>query len=166
MRFPARLTCLAFTSIALAPAWAGPASVESNIDRAIEQANAMVKLGVSQPEIERWLLQQVQGDSDPGQDSPATVTVQTAPPTWDVYATAAWVEQKTAMTGGAESQGENVYIRTRLDTSQADEGLIYGQAEKADVDQRGTEAADPLHAPNSAQRTDDVRVGAGGPTRQ
>ena len=166
MHFPPRLTCLLLSSLALGGAWAGsPASVESNIDRAIGQANALVKLGVPQPEIERWLLQQVKGGGDSGPDSPATVTVQTPPPRWDVYATAAWAEQKTAMTGGAESQRENVYIRTRLGVNPADEGLVYGQAE-ADVDQRGTQAPDSLHAPDSPQRADDVRVGAGGPTRQ
>ena len=165
MHFPLRLTCLLVTSIALAPAWAGSASVESNIDRAIEQANAMVKLGVPQPEIERWLLQQVRDGGDPGQDSPATVTVQTPPPRWDVYATAAWAEQKTALSGGAESQRENVYIRTRLGVNSADEGLVYGPVE-ADVDQRGAQAADALHAPDPPQRTDDVRIGAGGSTRQ
>lgn len=161
-----RLTTLLVSSLVLARAWAGPTVAESDVDRAIDEANAMVKLGVPSSVIDQWLLHQVKGGGDPGQDSSTTMTTQTPPPAWDVYATAAWTGQERAAGRGAELQKENVYIAARLGASQADEGVPDGQPEEADVDQRGAQATHPLHAANLSHRTDDVRVGAGGPARQ
>lgn len=141
--------------------WAGTATPESSIDAAIAQANAMVRLGMPQAEVEHWLLEQVQGVGSASRTA-ASVTVQTPPPSWNVYAVAAWKQQE----GSAESQRENVYIRARLDTSQADEGLSDGQPEEAGVDQRGTQAADALHPQASPQRANHVRSGVGRSDRQ
>ena len=159
------LAGLVLSSLALASAGAAPAPVESSVDRAIAQANAMVKLGMPPSEVEQWLLSQVKShDTD---DAGTTVTVQTPPPSWDVYATAAWAAQEKVTTRSAESQGEDVFTRTRLGGRLPDQDFPHGPYQQAaDVHQRGPQAADAVYAPGTAQRTDDVRGGTGGPARQ
>lgn len=136
---------------------------QANIDAAIAQANAMVKLGMPANEVEQWLLQQVRS----GGGAQTSITVQSPPPGWDAYAVASWKQQEQAATGGAKPQGEDVYTRTRLGTYPPDQDLPHGTSDQAaDVHQRGAQAANPVHAPSTSPRTDDVRSGVGGPARQ
>lgn len=99
---------------------AGAAPVRTNIDTALAEANAMAKLGIPTQVIDAWLLQQIKGTGNlPTEVS--SVTVQTPPPPWDVYAAAAWKQQENDVTGSDQLQRENDYTRTRLGPSSADQ---------------------------------------------
>ena len=125
---------------------AGAAPPPTNIDTAIAEANAMVKLGIPTQVIDAWLLRQVKG-ADDGRTATSPITVQTPPPSWDVYAAAAWTRQERGATGSDELQRENVYTRTRLGSSSADQDLSHATSGQAvEIDQGRAQASNVLPA--------------------
>lgn len=142
------MPCLA--TLVLGIAQASAASPQANIDTAITEANAMVKLGIPTQVIDAWLLRQVKGANTTG-TAPSAVTVQTPPPSWDVYAAAAWKQQQRGATGSDELQRENVYTRTRLGLSSADQDLPHATSGQAgEIDQGRTQASNVLPAQAAA----------------
>src|SRR6185437_11029654 len=136
------IPCLATLVLGIAPANA--ASPPTNIDTAIAEANAMVKLGMPTQVIDAWLLRQAKG-ADSSRTATSTVTVQTPPPSWDVYAVAAWTRQERGATGSDQLQRENVYTRTRLGLRSADQDLPHATSGQAlEIDQGRTQATNAL----------------------
>ncbi len=141
------MLCLATLVLGIAQASAAPP--QTNIDTAITEANAMVKLGIPTQVIDAWLLRQVKGAGTSG--TAATVTVQTPPPSWDVYAAAAWKRQERRATGSDELQRENVYARTRLGLSSTDQDLPHATSGQAlEIDQGRAQASNVLPAQAAA----------------
>ncbi len=113
-----RLTFLA--ALVLGVPGAGAAPTQSNINAAIAEANAMVKLGIPTQVIDAWLLKQIKGVGTV-QTPDSAVAVQAPPPSWDVYARAAWKQQESDARGSDQLQRENDGTRTRLGLSSADQ---------------------------------------------
>lgn len=142
------MPCLA--TLVLGTAQAATAPSQTNVDTAIAEANAMVKLGIPTQVIDAWLLRQVKG-AGTSRTATSTVTVQTPPPSWDVYAAAAWTRQERSATGSDELQRENVYTRTRLGLSSADQDLHHVTSGQAlEIDQGRTQASNVLPAQTAA----------------
>jgi hypothetical protein len=138
------MPCLATLVLGIAQASAAPP--QTNIDTAIAEANAMVKLGIPTQVIDAWLLRQVKG-AGTSRTATSAVTVQTPPPSWDVYAAAAWTRQERGATGSDELQRENVYTRTRLGLSSADQDLPHVTSGQAlEIDQGRAQASNTLPA--------------------
>ena len=142
------MPCLA--TLVLGTAQAATAPSQTNVDTAIAEANAMVKLGIPTQVIDAWLLRQVKG-AGTSRTATSTVTVQTPPPSWDVYAAAAWTRQERSATGSDELQRENVYTRTRLGLSSADQDLPHVTSGQAlEIDQGRAQASNAIPAPAGA----------------
>jgi hypothetical protein len=142
------MPCL--VTLVLGIASASAASPPTNVDTAIAEANAMVKLGIPTQVIDAWLLRQVK-EAGTSRTATSAVTVKTPPPSWDVYATAAWTRQERGATGSDELQRENVYTRTRLGLSSADQDLPHATSGQAlEIDQGRAQASNVLSAQTAA----------------
>ena len=142
------MPCLATLVLGIAPASAAPPP--TYVDTAIAEANAMVKLGIPTQVIDAWLLRQVKG-AGTSRTATSAATVQTPPPSWDVYAAAAWKQQQRGATGSDELQRENVYTRTRLGLSSADQDLPHATSGQAlEIDQGRAQASNAIPAPAGA----------------
>lgn len=125
---------------------AGAAPIRTDVNTVLAEANAMVKLGIPTQVIDTWLLQQIKGTGNPPTEA-SGVTMQTPPPTWDVYAAAAWKQQENDVTGSDQLQRENDYTRTRLGSSSADQDLPHATSGQAlEIDQGRTQASNVLPA--------------------
>lgn len=142
------LTFLATLVLGISGAVAAP--TRTNINTAIAEANAMVKLGIPTQVIDAWLLRQIKRVGT-AQTTDSAIAVQTPPPSWDVYASTAWKQQENYAAGSDQLQRENDGTRTRLGLSSADQDLPHAKpGQTLEISQARPQTSNALPAGTAA----------------